>query len=193
MSLDTVVEDIRDEAQARASEIQADADERAEKIIEEAEADAEDILEERKDEVEEQIEREREQALSSANLEAKQNRLEARRDVLDDVLNRVEDELASLSNAKREELTKPLVTAAITEFDDYETVKLYARADDADLLNSLLEEHEKAEYAGEYDCLGGVVAEGQQSRVRVNNTFDSILDAVWEETLGDVSEQLFDQ
>ena len=193
MSLDTVVEDIRDEARARASEIKADADERAETIIEEAEDDAENILEERKQEVEEQIEREREQALSSANLEAKQNRLEARRDVLDDVFDRVEDELASLPEAKRKELTKPLVTAAIAEFGDDEIVKMYARADDADLLNSLLEEYERVEYAGEYDCLGGVVAEGQQSRVRVNNTFDSILDAVWEDTLGDVSEQLFDQ
>ncbi|ERG95325.1 V-type ATP synthase subunit E [Haloquadratum walsbyi] len=193
MSLDTVVEDIRGEARARANEIQADADERVEKIISDAESDAEAILEKRKSEIEEQIEREREQALSSANLEAKQNRLEARRDILDDVLDHVESELASVSGTRRERLTEPLLTAAISEFDDDETVKIYARADDTNLLNSLLEEYERAEYAGEYDCLGGVVAEGQRSRVRVNNTFDSILDTVWEETLGDVSEQLFDQ
>ncbi|MCF2241799.1 V-type ATP synthase subunit E, partial [Halobacterium salinarum] len=37
MSLETVVEDIRDEARERAKEIRADADERADEIVAEAE------------------------------------------------------------------------------------------------------------------------------------------------------------
>ena len=90
MSLDTVVEDIRDEARARADEIRDDADERAEELIAEAEADAEQIHEEREAEVEREIAQEREQRLSSAKLEAKQARLGARRDVLEDVHDDVE-------------------------------------------------------------------------------------------------------
>ncbi|WP_049985093.1 V-type ATP synthase subunit E [Halobellus rufus] len=193
MSLDNVVEDIRDEARARAEEIREQGERRAEDIVETAETDAEELLEARKESVERQIEQEREQALSSAKLEAKQERLEARRDVLEDVRSRVEDELASLPEEKREELTRALLEDATAEFDEGESVSVYGRADDADLLETLCEEYDGFEYAGEYDCLGGVVVEGADSRVRVNNTFDSVLGSVWENNLKNVSERLFDQ
>jgi V/A-type H+-transporting ATPase subunit E len=192
MSLETVVEDIRDEARARAEEIRQEADERAEEIVREAESDREEILEDAEREVEQQIEQEREQKLSSAKLEAKQERLEARRDVLQEVRDRVEDRLASLEDDRREELTRELLDAAIVEFDDDATVEVYGRSDDADLLQSIVEEYD-AEYAGEYDCLGGVVVESVGSRLRVNNTFDSVIDEVWEDSLKDVSDRLFEQ
>ncbi|WP_144905206.1 V-type ATP synthase subunit E [Halobellus captivus] len=193
MSLDNVVEDIRDEARARAEEIREQGERRADEIVETAETDAEELLEARKESVERQIEQEREQALSSAKLEAKQERLEARRDVLEDVRSRVESELTSLPDDKREELTQALLADATDEFDEGESVSVYGRADDAELLESLCEEYDGFEYAGEYDCLGGVVVEGESSRVRVNNTFDSVLGSVWENNLKNVSEILFDQ
>jgi V/A-type H+-transporting ATPase subunit E len=193
MSLDNVVEDIRDEARARADEIREQGERRADEIIETAEADAEELLEAREADVERRIEQEREQALSSAKLEAKQERLEARRDVLEDVRSGVEEELVDLPEETREELTRALLEAAVPEFEDEEAVSVYGRADDAELLEALVSEFDGFEYAGEYDCLGGVVVEGADSRVRVNNTFDSVLEGVWEDNLKDVSEILFDQ
>jgi V/A-type H+-transporting ATPase subunit E len=193
MSLDNVVEDIRDEARARAEEIREQGERRADEIIGTAKTDAHELLEARKTDVKRQIEQEREQALSSAKLEAKQERLEARRDVLEDVRGRVESEIADLSGEKREELTRALLEAAAPEFEDEESVSVYGRADDEELLEDLLDEYDGFEYAGEYDCLGGVVVEGTDSRVRVNNTFDSVLEGVWQDNLKDVSETLFDQ
>ena len=193
MSLETVVEDIRDEARARAEEIRREADERAEEIVEEARSDREDILEDAEREVEQQIEQEREQKLSSAKLEAKQERLEARRDVLQEVRDRVENRLATLEDERRETLTRELLDAAMAEFDEGATVRVYGRPDDEALLTSIVEEYDGAEYAGEYDCLGGVVVEGVDSRLRVNNTFDSVIEEVWEDNLKDVSTQLFEQ
>jgi V/A-type H+-transporting ATPase subunit E len=192
MSLDTVVEDIRDEARARAEEIRSDADERAERIVADAEADAEEILEERQRTVERQIEQEREQALSSAKLEAKQMRLEARRDVLESVRATVEERIASMEEG-REELTRALLEDAAAEFDDGAAVSVYGRADDEALLNAILAEYDGFELAGDHDCLGGVVVESDRSRVRVNNTFDSVLDDVWEDNLREVSAELFDE
>jgi len=191
MSLDTVVADIRDEARARAEEIVSEAEEEAEQIRSEAEEDAADIREEREQAVEREIAQEREQQLSSAKLQAKQERLEARRDVLEDVRERVEAEIADLEDG-REELTRALLDDAADEFDDGASVQVYGRADDADLLESILADYDGFEYAGEYDCLGGVVAESEGSRVRVKNTFDSILDDVWEDNLRDVSGRLFE-
>jgi V/A-type H+-transporting ATPase subunit E len=193
MSLDTVVEDIRDEARARAEEIRSQGDTRAEEIIADAEADAERIVEEREAAVEKQIEQEREQTLSSAKLEAKQQRLEARRDVLEQVHEQVEAELVALGGKKREDLTRSLLDAASEEFDSTATVQVYGRASDEALLTKILADYDDYRFAGEYDCLGGVVVESTSSRVRVNNTFDSVLEDVWEDNLKELSTRLFDQ
>ncbi|ELZ05140.1 V-type ATP synthase subunit E [Natrialba aegyptia] len=193
MSLDTVVEDIREEAHARAEDIRETGETRAEEIESAAEADAEEIVAEAEAEADREIEQLREQRLSSAKLEAKQKRLEARRDVLGNVREEVEAELASLEGDTREELTRDLLDAASSEFDEDDDVSVYGRSDDRELIESILANYDGYEFAGEYDCLGGVVVESEQSRVRVNNTFDSVLEDVWEDNLREISTQLFDQ
>jgi len=195
MSLETVVEDITDEARERAREIREEAEARAEEIVSEAEADAEEILAEAEDRAESRIAQERDQKLSSAKLEAKQMRLEARRDVLEEVREAVEDRIASLEGDQREELTRELLAAAAEEFADADTVQVHGRADDRELIESILEDdaYEAYTFAGEYDCLGGVVVESEGSRVRVNNTFDSVLEDVWDDDLREVSDRLFEE
>ncbi|MFC6752826.1 V-type ATP synthase subunit E [Halorubrum tibetense] len=192
MSLETVVEDVRDEARARAEEIREAAEADAEEVISEAEADAERIREERLAKVESQIDQEREQTLSSAKLEAKQERLSARRDVLEDVYDGVEAAIEELDGDRRRELTEALLDATLAEFDDDEEVAVYTRTEDVELLEELVAGR-TAQVDGEVECLGGVVAESDTSRVRVNNTFDSILETVWDDELKNISERLFDQ
>ena len=193
MSLETVVEDIRDEARARAEEIREEAEAEADDIVADAESDADEILAERERAVERQIEQEREQALSSAKLEAKQQRLEARRDVLEDVHDKVEQAVADIDGDEREELTRVLLDAAAEEFDADDAVAVYGAPKDAALLTEILADYDGFTLDGERDCLGGVVVESETSRVRVNNTFDSILESVWEDELKEISSTLFDQ
>lgn len=193
MSLETVVEDIRDEARARAEDLRAEGERRAEEIIAEAEQDAEELLEARESQVDQQIDQQREQALSSAKLEAKQQRLEARRDALETVHDQLESEIVAIDGERRVELTRSLVEAAATEFENDDTVQVFGRADDEVLLRDLLAEYDGWSYAGEYDCLGGVVVESDASRVRVNNTFDSVLGQVWDDELKQISERLFEE
>jgi len=193
MSLETVVEDIREQARQRAEEIVAEAEESADEIVADAEEAAGEIVETAEREVEREVARTREQRRSSATLEAKQQRLEARRDVLETVRDAVEEELAALSGQRREELTEALLSQAATEFEEADSVSVYGRADDRELIEDLLSAYDGFSYAGEYDCIGGVVVESDASRVRVNNTFDSVLETVWEDELKDVSTRLFDQ
>ena len=120
-------------------------------------------------------------------------RLEARRDVLEDVRERVEEQLAALEGAEREELTRALLDAASVEFDDDASVAVYGREDDQDLLEDIVADYDGYEVAGTRDCLGGVVVEAEESRVRVNNTFDSLLEGVWEDNLKEISNRLFDE
>lgn len=193
MSLDTVVEDIRDEARERAKEIRADAEDRADDVVAEAEADADDIVADAEAEAEREIAQEREQKLSSAKLEAKQMRLEARRDALEDVRETVEQRIADLEGEERESLTRDLLDAAAEEFDEGSDVRVYGSADDEALISDVLDDYDGYDYAGEYDCLGGVVVESDTSRVRVNNTFDSILEDAWENNLKEISARLFEE
>ncbi|MFB1066006.1 V-type ATP synthase subunit E [Natrinema sp. H-ect4] len=193
MSLDTVVEDIREEAHARAEDIRSEGETRAEEIESTAQADADEIVADAEADVEREIEQLREQRLSSAKLEAKQKRLEARRDVLGEVRDAVESELVALEADTREELTRDLLDAASAEFDEGDDVNVYGRDEDAELIESIIDDYDGYEYAGEYDCLGGVVVESDQSRVRINNTFDSVLEDVWEDNLQEISNRLFEQ
>jgi len=192
MSLQTVVEEIREEARERAEEIRAEAEAQAGDIVAEADAGAEETVAEAREEAETEAEAKRDQALSSAKLEAKQRRLEARRDALQEVRTAVEQAVADLAGEERRELTAALVEGATEEFDAGEPVRVYGRGDDADLLEDVIEEHDDLTYAGEYDCLGGVVCESDASRVRVNNTFDSVLEDVWDDELREVSAILFE-
>ena len=192
MSLDTVVEDIRDEARARAEDIRKEGEERAEEIVSEAEREAEEIVSEAEREAERAIDQEREQKLSGAKLEAKQARLEARRELLEDVHDDIEAQIADIDGDEREELTRSLLDAALEAFDT-DSVRVRGRADDEELLGTIVADDDGFEVGEPIDCLGGVVVEADGSRVRVNNTFDSVLEDVWEENLRDISARLFDE
>ncbi|WP_299232787.1 V-type ATP synthase subunit E [Natronomonas sp.] len=193
MSLETVVEDIRDEARARAMEIRSEGEERAEEIVSEAEDDAEEIKAEAERDAERAIEQEREQKLSSAKLEAKQERLDARRRVIEEIKGDVEAEIAAIEGDERAELTRTLLDAAAAEFGDADAVTVHGRADDEELLETILEEYEGFSVGEPTDCLGGVVVESDASRVRVDNTFDSVLESAWDDNLREISARLFEE
>lgn len=193
MSLETVVEDIREKAQTEAQSIREEGEEKADEIIAEAEQEADEIREDAKTRAERKIEQEREQKLSSAKLQAKQQRLEAQRDVLDDVYDAVEEEIASLEGEERRELTETLLAVSANEFDEGSDVSVFGREDDSELLQDLVADRDGFSHEGSVSCIGGVVLESDSSRVRVDNTFDSILEEVWEDNLREISSQLFDQ
>lgn len=193
MSLETVVEDIRAQAREEAETIRQEGQQRAEEIRESAREEADEIRSDAESAVERQIQQEREQATSAAKLEAKQERLAARRDVLDEVRDQTETAIAELSGERRRGLTASLIADAAEEFGD-SPVSVYARPEDQSLVEEILdsEGYDDWTVAGEQDCLGGIVAESDASRVRIDNTFDSLLADVWEDNLKAVSEVLFE-
>lgn len=192
MSLDSVADDIREQAREEADEILAEAEAEAESIIAEAKQDAEEIVETREREIERQIAQEREQGLSSANLEAKQLRLRARRDELDNVRDAVSNRIGAIEGDEREQLTAPLLDAALEEFGPDEELIVHGRAEDEDLLQTLTDD-DRLTVGDPVECLGGVIVEGTETNVRVDNTFDAILDDVWDDSLRAISDRLFDE
>ena len=191
MSLDTVVTDITAEAEAEADSIRSAATAEAEEIVDAARTAAAETLAEAERSVEATIEREREQAIASAKLEAKQLRLGARREVLAEVRSATETALEAMEGERRERLTRALVDAAVAEFDAGE-LTLHGREADAELLSSIAADHDALEVGDPIGCLGGVIIESSAADVRVNNTFDTILEQMWDREVSAVSDELFD-
>jgi V/A-type H+-transporting ATPase subunit E len=191
MSLDTVITDITAEAEAEADALRESAAQEAEEIVEAARDTAADVLADAETAVEATIDREREQAIASAKLEAKQLRLGARREVLAEVRAATEAALGTMEGERREQLTRALVDAAVAEFDAGE-LTLHGREADAELLSTIAADHDALEVGDPIGCLGGVIIESSAADVRVNNTFDTILEQMWDREVSAVSDELFD-
>jgi len=193
MSLESVADDIREQARAEAERIREAAEAEADAIIEEAEAEADELRAERKRETERQVSQEREQTVSSAKLEAKQLRLRAHRDALDAVRTSVEEHIADIGGEQRRELTGELLDAALAEFEEGEPLVVHGRATDEALLESLTDDQDRLRIGEPVDRIGGVIVEGTETSMRVDNSFDTVLKEVWEDNLRHISDQLFDE
>ena len=191
MSLETVVEDIREKARGDAERILSESDAEGKEIIDKARKEASVNRAVGKEEISRKIELEKEQKFSSTNLAAKQKTLEKKRDLLELVRQEIENEISQIKGKEREELTGKLIESSIKEFTGVKDVVVYGNLEDEKLLKSLLKKHKGVKYGGEYECIGGVVMESESARMRVNNTFDSIIETVWTEELKNISELLF--
>ncbi|MDY6779738.1 MAG: V-type ATP synthase subunit E [Halobacteria archaeon] len=189
MGLETVVDDITDEARARAEEIREEAEEEAERIVSEAEEEAERIEKDAEEEVENEIQSRREQTLSSAKLEARKMKSRAEKDLLDDLKEDVEERVAQLDEG-REDLTERLLESAVDELGS-DTGKVYSSERDEETVKDLLASVDGFEYGGNEEMLGGVIVEAEDGEVRINNTFDSVLETVWNDRLKEISSRLF--
>ncbi|MFL2521121.1 MAG: V-type ATP synthase subunit E [Halobacteriales archaeon] len=191
MSLETVVEDIREKARGDAERILSESDAEGKEITDKARKEASVNRAVGKEEISRKIELEKEQKFSSTNLAAKQKTLEKKRDLLELVRQEIENEISQIKGKEREELTGKLIESSIKEFTGVKDVVVYGNLEDEKLLKSLLKKHKGVKYGGEYECIGGVVMESESARMRVNNTFDSIIETVWTEELKNISELLF--
>jgi len=191
MSLETVVEDIRNEALKSAKRILSEAAKVEEEIVGSAKKSASGVKIAGGEEMNRIIRLEREQRFSSANLEAKQKVLEMKQELIEIIRKDVEEEIKNISGKDREALTKILMDSSAKEYENMDDVVVYGQSKDEKLLKSLLKNHKGIKYGGMYDCIGGVVMESESARMRVNNTFDSIIDAVWTEELKNISGLLF--
>ena len=182
MGLETVVKDITDVANAEASKINADADAEVSNILDEARQSAKKIMGDRLAKSEDDIKKLRQQEISSANLEVKRKMLNARKEVLDKVYSQTTDLIANLPSSKNEELLKAII-------DKYQGsgAKIYSNKDSEKLVTKL----SSLAYAGNIDCIGGVVIENENGTIRLDYTYDIILDSVNDMSMKQISDILF--
>ncbi|MBU4374794.1 MAG: V-type ATP synthase subunit E [Euryarchaeota archaeon] len=182
MGLDAIIEEIKAKGRAEADKISEETSSEVLKIIAEAKANAAVLKAAKEEAVRKEIDRLRQQEVSSANLEAKKAILNARKEILDEVYENAKESVKKLPAEKNQKLLKSII-----EKNENNNAKIYSKAKDKPVVKKLT----KLEYAGEIDCIGGVVIENADGTEVMDFKYDTILKNVSERSLKQVSDILF--
>lgn len=181
MGLEAVLDRIRDTGKSEAAVIVAEARKERERLLEAARAEGKALRGRREAEARDQAERRRVQDLARGELDAKKLVLGAQEEVLRAVRERVRQRLAASSDAAA--LRKLLAANA----DEWRAGRVYSNARDAATVRGVVGER----FAGTNESLGGLVIESADGRTRLDLTYDSILDDLWEDVLKEVAQTLW--
>jgi V/A-type H+-transporting ATPase subunit E len=182
MPLEPVIEEITRKGYQRVSEIRSEAEKEVEKILSEAKEAASDILKKSRESAESEAERLRRQEISSINLEMKREELNRRKEVLEEVYTKLVDRVKSMSADERKSLLEKILKQ-----NEMEGYRVYSNKQDEEIVKSIT----KMPFAGNIDCIGGVVIESDDGQFRINLTFDEMLASLFERKMKEVSEILF--
>lgn len=181
MGLVALVERLRETGGQEAAEIVAAARAERDRLLADARAEGQRMRERREGEAREQAERRRIQDLARAELDAKKIVLAAQEEVIRAVRDRASARLAAAPNP--DALRKLLANHEA----DWRNGRVYANARDAAAVSKIVGRN----FAGPVDCLGGVAIESADGTTRLDLTYDSILDDLWDDVVKEVSQTLW--
>lgn len=184
MPLDRVLESIDKNTQKDVSRIIEYAKAEAKGIIKRAEGRAEKRASAREDSTRQRVEKLRRKKLSLAELTLRKERLVTQREALRLVYEEMAKSLASMPAKRNRELLLKVVERAKKEFV---SPVVYSNARDAASIKAMT----GVEFGGEIDCIGGITAEEKGGKLRLNFTYESLLEDVWKECQKDVADILF--
>ncbi len=180
MGLEAVKDEILANAKEQEEALIAEARKEALSIMKEAESRTAEFKEKTEAETKKLAEMISRQETASAELESKKLVLEAKKDSIEGVFEEAWKRVEKLSGRKREEHMNKLLEKAK---NDIEVAKVYCNKNDAKLVKGF-----KAEPS---DIIGGLIAENADGTVRVDYSFDTILQDIKENELQKISKILF--
>lgn len=187
MGLEKVIQEIYQKGDEEVKKIKAEAESEAKRIIEEAQERAKDILRKAREEAEREAEALRRREISSVSLEMKRLMLNKQKELLDSVFESLVKRIKEMDLETKRKLMKKLI-----ENNAVEGMRVYSAKEDEELVKNVINELKlKLSYAGNIDCLGGVILESPDGEIVIDLTFDKILSRVQEMKVGEVSKILF--
>jgi len=187
MALESVINEIYKKGDQEVQKIKEEAEKEAERIIAEAKEKAEEILRKAKEDAEKEAERLRRQEISSVKLEMKRQMLNKQKEILEAVFETLKQRLQDMDL----ETKKKIVTALLKNYATSGMI-VYSNKKDEDLVKSIIQELQlDVKYGGNIECLGGVVLESEDGDVRLNLTFDELLNQLYEQKMSEVAKILF--
>jgi V/A-type H+-transporting ATPase subunit E len=182
MSLERMIEEIRQQGQHESEEILKAARQERERMLAEVQEKGEGLRAERSRQAEDQGAREEIREMARAELEARKALLQAQKEILDEVRDAAKSRLREMSDSDRflEELVEQ-------NRGDLEGALVRCNARDVKTLQRLT----GADVRGDLDAIGGFVIESPSGDRRIDLTYDTFLDGLWEEAVRDVADTLW--
>lgn len=180
MGLEAVKEEVIRQAKEQESAIIAEARKEANKIEKEAEKKIEEIKAKSEEDTKKAIDTMKRQALVTAEMESKKLVLESKKQVIENVFAEARKRLESLDEKRRESIVKKLVGKAEKEL---EVEYIYCNKNDLKIIKGF-----KAEPA---NIGGGIIAENRDRTIRIDYSFEAMLESIREGELQSINRVLF--
>lgn len=180
MGLEEVKEEILNNARDDSNKQIEEAKKEAQEITNKAKKRISDYKIKLKDDKEELIENLKKMKIAQARSEAKKLVLDKKKELIDIVFEKAKQKLASLNDDKRKKYIQTLIGKAKNEI---EVATVYCNKKDKNFLQAL-----KCE---ETDIIGGIIVENKDKSIRIDYTFETLLDNVKENSLQEIARRLF--
>jgi vacuolar-type H+-ATPase subunit E/Vma4 len=190
--MEKIGEAILDKVRAEAENIIKEAEGKAAKEIEQAKRQQAAKLEEEKGKMLQEAKEEAARIAAQASVKARQELSKAKAEVISEIVSRVKKELSGVSSDKS--LLTDLIKEGIQVLG-FDKGRVYAAPKDISAVQKLLEKDRglssKIVEVREHDCLGGVIVEDINGRIRVDNTYETRLEMLLPRLLPEIGRELF--
>ncbi len=197
MSLEKIIDRIKQDAQSQIGEIKSKASANADEIIKNAEKESEAYKVKALEESEKEAQQHKQRLISTANLEFRKDILREKQNAIDEAF---QEAINGLVNMKDEEYRKTIKKMLISSVQTGDEELIISAKDKSRINNNFLKdvnkELAKAGKKGElklskdnYNILGGFVL--RKGNVEINNAFESLFNSFREDLEAEVSKVLF--
>jgi len=177
---------------AEAQDIVEEAEEKARERIEGAKRQQEAKLEEEKSKLIEEAKEGATRILAQASITARQELLAAKTKIIDEIINSVKGVLSGFSSDESSPLN--LIKETINTLD-IDKARIYVSPKDVNTVQKLFAKDKelanKIKEIREFDCIGGVIAEDIDGKIRIDNTYETRLEMLLPQILPEISKELF--
>lgn len=193
MGMDKIKEAIISKVRMEAEDITREAKEKAQEEIERARRQREARFAEERGRILTEMEAEAARTLAQASIKARQKLSSTKADIIAEIVDRARRELSRVSSDESHILN--LVREA-TEGLAAPKAKIYVSPKDVGTVRKLLEAHkdlsDRIVEVRESNCLGGVIAEDVEGKLRIDNTYETRLEMLLPRLLPEISKKLFE-
>lgn len=190
--MEKISEAILDKVRIDAQKIIEEAEEKARGKIEQAGKQQEAKLEEEKGKLIGEAKEEATRILAQASITARQELLAAKTKIIDEIINRVKGVLSGFSSDESSPLN--LIKETIDTLDS-DKVRIYVSLKDVSTVQKLFAKDKelvnKIKEIREFDCIGGVIVEDIDGKIRIDNTYETRLEMLLPQLLPEINKELF--
>ncbi len=125
--------------------------------------------------------------ISATEILIKKKSMKFKRDVVRDIMEKTFDKIKKMPKKQKEKVLENTVKIGLNELPDAKF--FYSNKEDKKFVMKAFPE---LSFSGEIECLGGVILENADKTIRVDQTFEIILERIKEENFNELAKNLFE-